>query len=530
MQRASPLAAVLFLCCGTVFAAIYGDFAVPDVLSPEVHAESTHGGRIAVAVTSPDGSAFVLYLPEEAEDGRPYSGLQTIGLRLPANGEIAMFNLGGRLWVGTRRTLPEGGAFYDGYVHRNGLVYNIGFSIDGLAAPDSVVKRTLSRVRLLPELNGSPAMDGIVRAADLLEMDDRAPLPGLLETAAALDAGNWIPDYLLGCIAEGDGEPEKAREHYLAALAKKADDVETAARAAAMQALADDAEAGVAELQRLGAMDPDEAVIWEELGKIYLAGGEDDEALAFFNQAACVNPTSEITLYNLSFLLAEKGDYENALRRAREFVHYHSWMPSGTVPDVSGAPGMTEERVRDILAEPLPTGCVAAYGGPVAALPLREEEIRVCSTLLAVEYPEPVYREFDVYVPVFNYEWDWYPRRHRPHKPKPGFHKPKPPWEKPGKPGVRPPKPPRPPRPGLPGKPGTPPEGPVVPGPGHRPPLIKPGAPHPPFKPGDGHDTPPPRPPRAPSDGRPRPPMTPGMGTPVAKGDTYTIEKRAAEP
>lgn len=517
MNRSLSVLSVLFLWCGGAFAAMYGDFAVPEAFSPAVRAVSAHGGRVAVEISPPEGKPFVLYLPEEAEDGRPYSGLQTIGLHLPPEAELAFFNVGGRLWVGTRNALSGGSVLYDGYLHKNGLVYNLAFSIDGLPAPDAAVKHALARVRLLPDVNGAPAMEDAVRTVDLFETGDFDELSTLLGGMEKDDAGTWAAHFLRGRLAEAREGPEAARGHYDAAHAQKGDDIETAARAASMRAMTDDDGEGVAELLRLSAMDPDEAVVWEELGKVYLAAGEEEAALGYFGQAACVNPTSEIALYNLSFLHAERKEYEDALRRAREFMHYYSWLPNGTVPDVSGAPGMTAEKVAEILAEPLPLGCIVTYGGTVAALPLCGEEIRVCTELLTIDCPEPVY--VDVYVPVVNFDWNWFPDRrpHKPHKPKPGFHKPRPPWGKPGKPGPRPPKPPHPGKPGGPGgpgHPGRPPRPPEGAGPGPRPPAIDPGTPRPP------------RPPRQSSGGRQRPSEMPRRSS----GDITTSTPSASSP
>lgn len=518
--------AIIILClwCGQASAAMFGDFLISDSLNPTQHSTPGHNNRTAVIVTPGHGTSIVLYLPTTAEMTEAGKVLEPIARRLDAGSDIAVFNLGGRPWFGTRHTMQGGVTFYDGYSHRNGVIYNVAFSMDHLLVPDADVKKALSQVRLMPNIPQSAVIPLLSRAMDFIDADNLDQADTVLEEAANLDASLWAVQYLRGMVYEGKEMGSEAKLFYSMAATLNPNDVPVAVKAAVMAAVTEDADAAVAKLAALADAHPEEAAIWEGLGSIYLFFDEMAAAQEYLETAIACNPSSESGLYNLSFIYAQDGDYEDALRRAREFYYYRPWMPQGTVPDVTGAPGFDGERIRDILNEPLPIGYIANYGG-VSSQPLCDTETALCESLTPAPTPvyveAPVYQTIETYVPVVVFDWSWSPRRHRPWRPGPnvGMHWPRPPGFRPGGPGHGKPRPPAPPV-GPPHRPGRPPElkppssggGRPPQGPGSRPPGGRPPSPGE-RPPGGGGQRPPSPGERPPGSGGQRPP-SPGERPP----------------
>ncbi|MCC8191353.1 MAG: hypothetical protein LIP77_12095 [Planctomycetes bacterium] len=459
-----------------------------------------------------ESAPFVLYLPEAATvtNGSP---LQDIAGRLHNGEEIVLYNLGGRGWFGSRRTQPDGVVLYDGYVYRNQMIYNVAFSLQNGQPADAAVLGALARVYCMPGQNGSPAGQTVAAAMDALENGEWDSMEQLLAEAGGLDAGNWAVPFLAGRLAEYNQDLLAARGLYAQASNLWPTDIELAARTASMESLAVDGDNGVAALGALAAMSPEEAVIWEELGRIFLAAEDFDVAKSYFDEAAAVNPSSETALYNLSFLHAEAGEYDDALRRAREFVHFYPWTPNGTVPDVTDAPGLGDSRVRAILNEPLPLGRIADYAGArqFTILPLSHPEVEQVLQVIHVPVHTTVYQPSPVYIPRVTFGWLWHPGFYRPWL-RPGSigHRPRPPFGGHFRPGLTPPRPG--PGPGIGPPPGGPPGDNNRPGTGSRP--QPPSGGNRPQPPTEGNR------PRPPTEGnRPQPPTGGNRPQPPAEGN-----------
>ncbi|MCC8189683.1 MAG: tetratricopeptide repeat protein, partial [Planctomycetes bacterium] len=473
----------LWLWAGSAEAAMFGDFLVPPRTTPRVTGSDGSG---PVTLTGEGGSLVTVHFPVTGTDWRPWPSLQAVALSLPESGEFAIFNLGGRPWFGRRQTLADGTVFYDGTTHHSGLVYRVAFTLSGMDVPDASVKQALAGIRLVPALRGSPASESLAAVLDSLERGDWPEAATILDTAKALDPGCWYTDFLRGRLEEETGDLSAAAEQYQAALIKKPDDLAAAALTASLGLLSGTETTGATTLLTLSRIDPDEPSIWEELGRIYLAAEDLPAARGYFQQAVCVNPASEAGLYHLAHIHATLEEYEDAFRRAREFSYYYPWLPAGILPDLDGVPGLDDTRRQEILAEPLPIGCIGEYvalNGPT----LTEAEIARCVVILC--RPPAAGATGVGYATDDFYDWNWHWRHHTPEQGD-AFRPPAP-----GKPDR--PRPPRPDKPGKPDKPGRP--GPGRPG--------RPGRPGGPRPPEDGQR------PHRPGHGQGERPDRPGAGS-----------------
>ncbi len=512
------LAALLCL-AGTAPAAMFGDFLVADALRPARSASAGHNNRTAVLIPLSSGGDVVLYFPTHGQQASSSGVLASIAMNLDPNHEIIAYNVGGRPWFGNRIPMQDGIVFYDGYTHRNGVLYNLAFSLNTMSTPNEEVKRALSRVWLTPNLPNQPS-SVLVQAMDAMEMGQFDNVDALLNQAAATDTNAWLRHYLRGRLEEMEQNLQAAAAAYQQALGLYRDDVELAARVQGVEAFLGSTDQAIARLADMGEQAPDEAIIWETLGRIYLAADELDAAKDYFDEAAAINPSSETALYNLAFIHAQQAEYENAFRRAREFAFYRPWVPRGVVPDVSGAPGMTQGRMMEILSEPLPLGYIEDYANFTPVYPT-EQEIQQEVAVIIVEQPPTVV--YETYAPVIMYSWSWSPHYYR----RPGhwlIDRPNRPWwnrpppNRPRPPPARPPHRPNRPRPPGSGgnRPGRPdpgrPERPQPPSGGNRPPSGGAGNRPPP----GGEGTRPPsgggnRPPPGEGGNRPRPPERPNI-------------------
>lgn len=501
----------LFLWTGIASAAMFGDFAIPDSLSPTIHQSNAHNNRTAVVVYTQSNSYIVLYLPTDSETATAGQTLEIIGQNLQAGEEAYAFNLGGRPWFGSR-AITNGVGFYDGYTYRNGLLYPVAFSLPDTQPISPEMRQILSKVWLLPGIAHSSAASLLVQASEQFDNGDMDAAASTLIQAEYFDSGNWFSQYLRGRIEEERELFTNARDRYQSAFSLYPYDLENAARYYAMQALTVDADQGVNSLTTLATNNPEEATILEQLAKVYLASDMNDVAKDYFEEALAINPTSEAALYNLSFIYAQEGEYEDAFRRSREFYYYRPWLPHGIVPDVSAAPGMGAAKVNELLAEALPLGYVGDYAGSGSTLAtLSSDQVQQAyASYVVYTDPQPTYQVVQNYSPVISFIWNWSTRHREPWRPgnnwsrppnnRPGHGRPRPPGisRPPERLGIRPPigsiRPPQGPGGSRPGE-GRPPQG------GNNRPPQGPGG----SRPGEG---------RPPQGGNNRPPQGPGGSGP----------------
>ncbi|MDR1611929.1 MAG: hypothetical protein LBT97_04000, partial [Planctomycetota bacterium] len=157
MCRFAIPASIIALTSSSLWAAMFGPFSVPDSLRPTLYPTPGHNDRMAVVAPLSTGTSMVLYLPQQGElvmDGRV---LEAIGRRLDHSREVQVFDIGGRPWFGTAAVMNGNVVFYDGYTHRNGYIYPVAFSLDQPATITPEVRDIISRTRLFPDLQHSPA-------------------------------------------------------------------------------------------------------------------------------------------------------------------------------------------------------------------------------------------------------------------------------------------------------------------------------------------------------------------------------------
>lgn len=439
MRGMKALLVVALLVAVRAQAAVYGDFVVPSGLSSSPQGAAVTN-RTAVTVPLQDGAMVVYFsvVPEYAD-----TPLQSIAADIGNAANAMAMSLGGRPWFGVQRSVAGMGTYFEGYTHRNGMVYRVDVDLRSRPRPDAEVRQAFDRIWLFPGL--SDMAGGIVAAAvDHLDRGDAENVLAVLDAAPPQDTGNWAAMLLRAMAEEMTGDLTAAVGSFASAAAMLSGAAEMSARAAGAAALAGTDDEAISVLISLAASAPEEPVVWEELGKVSLAQGNLTAAQGYFTQAASVNPADETALYNLAFIHAQNGDYAGALRRGRELLHYFPWVPNGAIPDVTSAPGMDESQLNMIMAEPLPLGSLAEYGA-IAAQPLEYNEAQTIIQVIQVPATTPVYQPTYgpgwSYVPVVLFDWMWNVAGHRPwwnsgHRPRPPGN-----WH-PGGPGIRPPRPP----------------------------------------------------------------------------------------
>jgi Tfp pilus assembly protein PilF len=504
MRILATIITALCLWTNAANAAMFGDFAIPDSLSPVVHQTNAHNNRTAVVVYTQSNGYIVLYLPTQVETTSAGQTLEIIGQSLQAGEEAYAFNLGGRPWFGSRAT-TNGVSFYDGYTYRNGVLYPVAFSLADTNPISPEILQVLSKVWLIQDIAQSPANSLLVLAMEQFDNGDMDAAVSTLIQAEYFDSGNWFGHFLRGRIEEERELFTNARDRYQSAFSLYPYDLENVARYYAMQALTVDADKGVNSLSTLATDNPDESTIWEQLAKVYLASDMNEVARDYFEEALAINPTSEAALYNLSFIYAQEGNYEDAFRRSREFYYYRPWLPHGIVPDVSTAPGMGAAKVNELLSEALPLGYVGNYAGSGSTLAtLSSDQVQQAYASYVVYSAPPTYQVVESYAPVISFIWNWSTKHREPWRPgtnwsrppnnRPGQHRPKPPGisRPPERPGIRPPigsiRPPHGSGGSRPGE-SRPPQGRPPQQPGNMPPTGQPG--NRPPSPGQGNNRPP---------------------------------------
>lgn len=418
---------------GQALAAMFGDFAVPDALSPRVVA-TQGGGAATVAVPLDSGSELTLFIPARSEAVREGYALEYIGRNLDASDELALLNLGDRVWIGNRNRL-SGGDLYVGYTHKNGLVYPFSFSVASAAAPSTEARQALARIGVFPDLADSGAADTVLSAMEQL---DAGRIPEALEALARAEAMLRSPDdpgrryvELSRAYAhELQGESQAAMERFAKAHAAFPDDVEASTRYFGASGILSEGAAAVKALLDAAAKNPDEPEFLETLGSLYLAYDDMEAATAYFEEALELNPTSGTALLNLAHLHARKADYENSYRRVVNLRYYHPDIPNESLPNLSGK--LSEERMRELAGEPLTLGALTAYlrvpdapafasqtfvegSAPTlveqpAEIIIIEGPVTVIQPPLEVYIPQPYVVHYDT---CWWYSWSWWrPSRH----------------------------------------------------------------------------------------------------------------------
>ncbi|MCL2001513.1 MAG: hypothetical protein FWG74_08775, partial [Planctomycetes bacterium] len=410
IKRASSLILAAFLLwCAKAMAAMYGGFAFPEGLGATLYPSPGYLNRMAVVAPLESASYIVFYIESGGQPVDPTLVLANIADSLDRSQGMMVMNLGGRGWFGSRREMENGVVLYDGYVHRNAVLYPLAFSLDNMPWPDDEVKRVLSRIGVYPGLDNSLAIDLAVEAADRLEQNEIDSVPDLLALADQAAPASWLTAYVRGRYQETQGDYAAAQASYLRAMTFFPEDVELAARYYGLEGVIGDAGRGVEALFDLAGKMPDEPAPWEELARIYLLAEQVEPAMDYYEEALEANPSSEAALYTLAHLYANDGSYDEALRRSREFRFYRPWVPSDVLPDLLQAPGVSEEWLQDMLRmimdEPLPIGRIAAYGDilPVALPPEEIRPLYIPPPVYAVS--SPVYALTPVYVAPTTYRY-----------------------------------------------------------------------------------------------------------------------------
>lgn len=435
---------------GQAYAAMFGDFAVPDALSPRVVATQGDGTAV-VAVPLESGSELTLCIPARNRVVRENSALEHIGRNLNASGELALLNVGGRLWIGNRNKRP-GVDLYEGYTYKNGVVYPFSFSVDSAAAPSTETRRALARIGFFPDLADSGAAEPILSAMEHL---DAGEIPKALETLTRAesmlrspdDPGRRYVELSRAYAHELQGENQEAAERFAKARDAFPDDVEAATRFYGTSGIMSEAEAAVKALLDAAAANPDEPEFLETLGSLYLAYDDTEAATAYFEEALDLNPTSGTALLNLAHLHAQKADYEDSYRRVANLRYYHPYIPEESLPNLSGK--LSEIRMRELAGEPLALGALTAFlrvsdapprtslanashgiaktvpVGPETIILEQPQEI-IQQEIIVVQNPVTVIQPpLEVYIPssyvVYHgtcwwYSWSWWrPSRHWKH-------------------------------------------------------------------------------------------------------------------
>ncbi|MDR0361972.1 MAG: tetratricopeptide repeat protein [Planctomycetota bacterium] len=500
MRLFASLAVTILLACGNLYAAMFGPFAVPEALRPTLHPTPGHGDRMAVIVPLSTGLSMVLYLPDHGEPVHDGRVLQAIGSRLDHTEDIHVFDLGGRPWFGTWSRASNNVQFFDGYVHKDGSIYAVAFSLDDPGTVTAEVRDFISRIGLYPGLRYSPAAPALANARDSLLMGDYEQAEEYMRHAESVDPDRATLHLLKGELLEADEEYDEALGEFARASILDPSDIDVTARYYGISAVLGDANAAITQLGALAAQRPDEAAPWEELGAIYLYANQIDVAISYYEQALMVDPTSETALFNLAYVFADRGDYANSYRRALQLQHYRPWIGDDQLPDhinLFGALAMWE-----IIQEPLPIGYISAYGPNATAIHTPQEiqiqtVTRYVDPYIVITRPQP--RPIVSLQAVLGGIFDRFPSfGHRPHRPRPPS-RPGAGGKPPNRPGSRPPS----------GGHGKPPSG------------GGPNRPRPPSEGGIGQPRPPsgggserPRPPSGGGSERPRPPSEGGIGQP----------------
>jgi len=141
-------------------------------------------------------------------------------------------------------------------------------------------------------------------------------------------------------IGSSESRRDAANAAKYAAAARKADE-------------AGDRAGAIAELRRAVNADPSNTTVMFDLAYRLDLSGEEDEALALFEQVSQEQPPSVNALVNLAVLCEDRGDYARAERCLRQIVETYPNHPRARLylKDVQASREMTqeEEQDRDLL-------------------------------------------------------------------------------------------------------------------------------------------------------------------------------------
>jgi hypothetical protein len=129
-----------------------------------------------------------------------------------------MLDVGGRPWFGSSETVAPGRLYYQGFLHRDNVIYPFSFLRNGGLTDDREWRQVLAAVRLLPGVPLTASSQWALSALDRLEEGSLDPAdPSLSTLFGGVGGENWLLPYFLGRLAEQNGDFTTAKTYYLAA-------------------------------------------------------------------------------------------------------------------------------------------------------------------------------------------------------------------------------------------------------------------------------------------------------------------------
>ncbi len=150
-------------------------------------------------------------------------------------------------------------------------------------------------------------------------------LPHLMGFKPRLD----FVHYNLAVLYEGQGQKEKAAEHYHQALSFNPDDFLSCVNLGNHAVQRRDWSEALNWYKKAADIEPNSDGVHCNLAGAYVALGRLEEAEAHFDQALKLNPKNRLALHNKSILLVKKGKLEEALRLNQEVLELSpDWTPA----------------------------------------------------------------------------------------------------------------------------------------------------------------------------------------------------------
>jgi tetratricopeptide (TPR) repeat protein len=135
--------------------------------------------------------------------------------------------------------------------------------------------------------------------------------------------------YNLGRIEDERGNPDAAREHYKAAFVLNPEDFLACLNLGNHAARSGDWLTALRFYQRAEELEPSSDDVQSNLGGVYLALGQLDEAEARFDKALALNTENVTALHNKSVLRLRQGDVEGARELNRRLLEIVPESPAG---------------------------------------------------------------------------------------------------------------------------------------------------------------------------------------------------------
>lgn len=157
-------------------------------------------------------------------------------------------------------------------------------------------------------------------AAATLSLGRVAEARTLLARALAVEPGNAIAQDTLGHLELSQGNPQKALEHFRAALNARPDYVDSRLAAARILFERADYDAAAAEYFRLATQERRSVAAWNGLGWARLRLGQYKDAFQAFSEARRLNPSLPAAAYGLGITLAKQGRAEQASQSLAEAI------------------------------------------------------------------------------------------------------------------------------------------------------------------------------------------------------------------